>query len=222
MKETELYEPVVSLLENYGFSLKGEIGEVDIFGMKENLSIAVELKTKISLKLIYQAVERQKYVDITYIAIPKVAIKSHEVNARHFYYLLRRLEIGLILVSNNTAQIEFEAIPFDRRKSISKNKTKKAKLVKEFNTRSNTSNVGGMRGKKITLYKEKAVLIASHIISNGISSPKTIKENTNISETSSILQKNYYNWFERIERGKYQVNSNYLGEIIALHNLISK
>ena len=37
-------------------------------------------------------------------------------------------------------------------------------------------------------------------------SPQMIKELTNIEETASILQKNYYAWFVRIRRGLYALS----------------
>lgn len=58
MEEKELYLPVKTFLENKGYQVKAEVKDIDVFAVKEHHSIAVELKTKITLKLIYQAIER--------------------------------------------------------------------------------------------------------------------------------------------------------------------
>ena len=42
------------------------------------MMLAVELKLKISLKLIYQAIERFKICEKVYLGIPNEAIKSHQ------------------------------------------------------------------------------------------------------------------------------------------------
>lgn len=206
MKETSLYLPVAHLLESLGFQVKGEIGEVDIYGLKDQLTIAVELKTQISLKLLYQGVERQKVADIVYIAIPIEAKKSHKDSYHHFIHLLRRLELGLIIVHPSKASIEIEALPFDRVKSISKGKLKKTKHLNEFRQRINDINLGGTSGKKITYYREQTLQIATFLKDNPFSSPKTILTQTKVENTSSILQKNYYGWFSKLQRGMYYLS----------------
>ncbi|QWB96254.1 hypothetical protein KHQ89_02105 [Mycoplasmatota bacterium] len=103
MKETELYEPVKQLLIDQGFNVKAEIKNIDIFGVKENHVIAVELKTKLSIKLIYQAIDRQKVADQVYIALPKTSVKTRSSSFKNLLYLLRRLELGLIIVDKDRA-----------------------------------------------------------------------------------------------------------------------
>ena len=85
MLETELYEPVKSFFESQGYIVKAEINDIDILALKDDLSIAIELKVKISLKHIYQAIERQKLVDNVFLAIPKSTYKSNKASIRHFY-----------------------------------------------------------------------------------------------------------------------------------------
>ena len=198
-----MYLPVKELLEKSGFKVKGEIGEIDIFAMRSEFSVAVELKTKISLKLLYQAVERQKIADSVYVAIPAEAKKSHLDSYRHFIHLLRRLEIGLIIVNKDKAFIELESIPFDRKRSVSRNHLKKDRIILEFTSRNNSLNIGGSKGKKITHYRELSLQIGLFLKEYVISSPKKIKEATKIENTASILQKNYYGWFSRLSRGTY-------------------
>ena len=45
MAETDLYMPVKSLLESMGAVVKGEVGDIDIFGlMPDGRTVAVEMK----------------------------------------------------------------------------------------------------------------------------------------------------------------------------------
>ena len=211
MKETELYTPVKQYLESIGFSVKGEIGAVDVFAMKGEQSIAVELKNQISLKLIYQAIERQKVCDDVYIAIPKKAMKSHQSNYRSFMLLLRRLSIGLMLINGEQVTILLDPSDYNLTASKNRNKKKQLRLINEFNNRKNDLNVGGTRGQKLTAYREKAIKIAQ-TLKLGTLPLKTIKQMTGVEETSSILQKNYYGWFFRVERGQYALTDKGLND----------
>jgi len=204
MKETELYDPVKIYLESLGYTVKAEVGPVDVFAMKNERTIAVELKTQMSLKLIYQAIERQKICDDVYIAIPKSAMKSHQINYRSFMLLLRRLSIGLMMVSHDQITVLLDPSEYNLNASKSRNKKKHIKLIDEFNNRKNNLNVGGTKGQTLTLYREKAILIAQ-TLKLGILSPKSIKQITKVEETASILQKNYYGWFKRVSRGQYEL-----------------
>ena len=100
MKETDLFFPVRDYLMALGYDVQGEILAADIFAKKEDDIIIVELKLTISLKLIYQALERKKITDHVYIATPLSIAKSHHRNNPQFYDLLKRLGVGLLAVNN--------------------------------------------------------------------------------------------------------------------------
>jgi hypothetical protein len=206
MEEKELYEPVKRLLESKGYQVKAEVKDIDVFGIKEGYTVAIELKTKVSLKLIYQAIERQKLCDKVYIALPKEAIKSHQANLRQFVYLLKRLDIGLIRVVGNQASLLMESKGFDVLKSKTQSSRKKKALLKEFSLRESNENIGGMKGKKMTHYREKVLKIAQYLYEFKEKSPKEIKAYTGIMDTPSILQKNYYLWFKKVDRGIYTLS----------------
>lgn len=213
MKETELYEPIKTYLESLGYAVKGEVGAIDVFAMKEEATIAIELKNQITLKLIYQAIERQKLADDVYIAIPKSALKSHQLNYRSFILLLKRLSIGLMVVQNNSVNVITDPFEYDLELSKKRNKKKHTKLIQEFKNRNDEMNIGGSRGKRMTVYREKTILVAKTIFEYKILSPKQIKELTGIAETSSILQKNYYGWFYRVRQGLYALTDKGILEI---------
>ena len=205
-KETDLYDPCKTLLESLGYQVKAEVGAIDIMAIKDDYMVIVELKLKISLKLIYQAIDRQKLADKVYIALPKTVLNQTKSNVKHFLNLLKRLEIGLIVVSNNQAEVLVETFGFDLKRSITASKKKKEKLMKEFTLRKSDMNVGGTKSKKMTHYKEKVIEIAKYLREFGQKSPKEIGLYTGIKDTPNILRKNYYMWFINVERGIYQLS----------------
>jgi len=210
MEEKELYEPIKTLLIEQGFSVKGEVNDVDIFAMRKDFSVVVELKTSITLKLIYQAIERQKIADSVFVGIPKEAIQAHRDSYKFFVTLLKRLEIGLIVVDKGLAQVSFESGFYDLQLSKTRNKKKKELLIKEFTTRKNEKNIGGSKGKTITAYKENVIKIAYALSKLRVANAKELQESTQIEQVSSILQKNYDGWFNRVNRGNYELSP--LGE----------
>lgn len=197
MLETELYEPVKSFFESQGYIVKAEINDIDVLALKEEVMIAIELKVKISLKHIYQAIERQKIVDNVFLAIPKTTYKSHKTSIKHFNLLLKRLSLGLIIVDGYKIEVMFEPNYYDLDKSKSLNKRRKNNLLENFNNLRKDSNTGGSKGKRMTIYKQNAIEIAKFLAVNPGSSPKVIKQATGVEKTASILQKNFYDWFDK-------------------------
>jgi len=158
------------------------------------------------LKLVYQALDRQKLADKVYIALPKKVLNQTKSNVKHFINLLKRLEIGLIVVSDSHAEVLVETFGFDLKRSISSSKKKKDKLIKEFSLRKSDANIGGTKDKKMTHYREKVIEIAKYLNEFGQKSPKEIALYTGIKDTPNILRKNYYLWFLNVERGIYQLS----------------
>jgi len=206
LKETDLYEPCKALLESRGYQVKAEIGKVDIAAIKEDYLVIIELKLNISLKLIYQAIDRQKIADKVYIALPKKVVSNQKTNVKHFINLLKRLEIGLIIVDKDYAEVMIETFGFDLKRSITSSKKQKDQLLKEFSLRKSNINVGGTKGKKMTVYKEKVISIANYLEEFGEKSPIEIIRFTGIKETPNILRKNYYLWFYKVDRGVYKLS----------------
>ena len=132
MKESDLFKPVATLLKAQGYVVQGEIKNLDVFAVKEKLTIAVEMKLAINLKLIYQVVDRLKLVDLVYLAVPQKALKALKRQQRLLLALLRKLEVGLITVQDDRAIVVLEAKQFDSVKSHQQNKRKQQGLMKEF------------------------------------------------------------------------------------------
>ena len=81
MPETELYGPIKLFLEAQGYVVKGEIGACDVMAVRgdEGL-VVVELKERLSLALILQAVDRLAFCDTVYVAFR--AGKGHSASWR--------------------------------------------------------------------------------------------------------------------------------------------
>ncbi len=230
ISETDLYEPIYEFLTEQGYEVHSEVNDCDVTAVKDDEIIIVELKCKFSTKLLVQATKRQKITDFVYVALPIPDKGYRSKNWLGIRHLLRRLELGLIFVSfakhkplHTRSQVEpgkapqplsqvvlgkekaeiqivFHPLPFERKK---KPKDKRA-LLKEISERSGDYNKGGSsKTKLITAYKEKAIHIACCLKTHGKLSPKELRKLGTDNKTQSILSNNYYNWFERINRGIY-------------------
>lgn len=216
MKETDLFKPVRKLLLALGYEVQGEILAADVFAVKDNQVLIVELKLAITLKLIYQAIERQKITPDVYIAVPKSIIKSHQKNNPQFLMLLSKLGVGLIEVSKDEATIIHESHVQEQMKTRSSS-AKKAHMMKEFNERDQYQTIGGTNGKKMTAYKEKVIEIAKSLYDLKEAPLQLIKDYTRIDKTADILRNNYDGWFTKNEKGLFQLSP--LGEAEMLKHL---
>ena len=100
MKETDLYKPVHDYLIEQGYTVRSEVRNCDIVAVRGDEMIVIELKQTINIALLAQAVERQKITDSVYVAIPRPSnMRKWQARTRSIQTVLRRLEIGLILVS---------------------------------------------------------------------------------------------------------------------------
>ncbi|MEH7098039.1 DUF2161 domain-containing phosphodiesterase [Neobacillus vireti] len=226
LQEMDLYKPIQTLFVKEGYEVYGEVKDCDIVAVKGEELVVIELKLTLSVDLLIQAAKRQRITDQVYIAIPK---PKHRLNSRKWAdkcHLIRRLELGLILVSSPSkrgkAEVVFHPSIFDRRKSMGKSKLKKAAVLKEINGRSADFNVGGSNRTKImTAYKENCIQIACYLMDLGPLSPKALIQLGTGDKTSSILVKNYYRWFERIKRGTYVLSEKGREEIKEYPDLLN-
>lgn len=211
VRETDLYKPVKKLLEDMGYGIKSEVGDVDIAALKGESLLIVELKTSINLKLVIQAAKRQRMTDKVYVAVPRPVFKKRfNRNFNDKKYLLRRLGIGLILVALDAedpyAAVAFEPGGFDTGKSRRSSSRKRKSLVKEMESRDGDWNVGGSnRTKLVTAYREKALKIACRMSGGECAKTRDLKKEGCPPETTRILYDNHYGWFERTGRGEYRL-----------------
>jgi len=69
MKETEMYAPLKSYLENLGYEVHAEVKGADVMAKKNDEHLIIEMKTSFSLQLVYQLVERLKITKSVYAYI---------------------------------------------------------------------------------------------------------------------------------------------------------
>lgn len=210
--EEDLYSPIKSYFTKIGFEVKGEVNHSDVIAIKDDMVLAIEMKTKLNLEVILQAAIRQRIADYVYIAVPKNSKTLITKRWKNICYLLRRLEIGLLLVTfkKDFAYVEeyLAATAFNMEKSKNLSKKKRKMVLKEFEERHGDYNIGGSARKKIiTSYRESAIQIAVILKKHGVLRIKDLKEmGSDEKRTAGILQNNYYKWFDRVSRGKYTLN----------------
>lgn len=212
MKETDLFKPVRKLFLDQGYDVQGEILAADVFAVKEKEVIIIELKLAMSLKLIYQAIERQKVTPNVYIALPKVQIHKHLKTNPQLKLLLHKAGIGLIEVTLNEANILIEPATSDQIQ-LKTAPQKKRMMMREFNARDQHQTLGGTNGKKVTAYKEKVIEIAKALLSLKEADYKLIKEYTRIEQAATILRNNFDGWFIKNEKGLYELSPKGMDEI---------
>lgn len=197
MAETDLYAPVKRLLEQQGYVVKAEIGRCDVMAVRsDEPPVIVELKTGLTLKLLFQAIDRQTLTDTVYLAVPAACFDRE----RQALKLLRRLGLGLIAVRGALAEAVLDPTPYRPRK----NARRAALLLREFARRHGDGNTGGStRRALVTAYRQDALRCADHIAREGKARVADIRARANVERAASILQNDVYGWFYRVERGTY-------------------
>lgn len=204
--EKEMYPILKTYFETLGFSVQAEVNDVDIVAKNEETLLLIEMKTTLSTTLIAQGLKRTLLGDIVYLAIPaptKKVLRSKLFNDKCF--ILKNVELGLLLVDmhKKTVEVHLDPTTYQPRKQTKK----KRKLLKEFNQRKINYNVGGVtKTKLMTSYKELA-LLTLYFLQEGAKSTKAIKDFVQNNKVLSLLQKNYYGWFNRKSRGIYELST---------------
>ncbi len=209
--EKDLFNPIKEYFEALGYVCDGEVNDIDLYMEKDEESVAVELKQTFDFKALQQAALRQKICDTVFIGI----FKPSNLYSRSFkdkIYILKRLGIGLIVVSKRTKQIEIISEPIVSELSSfqKRNIGKKNALTHEFQKRKAKNNTGGVNGTKlITSYREDALLVLDALMEcGGEASAKDVKAISKVEKARQILYDNHYGWFENVSRGMYKVSEN--------------
>jgi hypothetical protein len=138
-------------------------------------------------------------------------------------HLLKRLELGLILVSFDgrrpAVEVVFHPLPFHRKK---RGRDRRA-VLKEMASRSYDFNEGGStRRKLVTAYRENAVQIACYLDLLGPLSPRRLRALGTGPKTQSILYGNFYGWFDRIGPGLYTLRPQGRQEVAGYPKLVKR
>lgn len=204
IKEVEVAKPIEQYLEDLGYKVRSEVKGCDITAIKDEHFIVVECKTSLSLKLIYQCIDRQEFCDNVYLALPIINGKALP-NRKYFMKLLKRLELGLITVTFLKTKKRVDIL-LDPKAYKKKKKLKhRAKVLNEMHERSGNYNSGGsVRTKLMTAYRERAIEIAQLLETHGSLSTPELKKMGTCNKTYTILYNNHYKWFFKDEgHGKY-------------------
>lgn len=207
--ETELYLPVKQFFERQGFEVRGEVKSCDLVAVRgEEEPVIVELKKTFNLPLLIQGIDRLKGSSRVYLAVEKnpSGKAPHGLKWSDLERLCRMLGLGLLTVRFYKSRKPFvelvcDPTPYAPRKSARRTES----LLTEFRERSGDYNIGGStRRKLVTAYREKALDIAAAMrIHGGSLTTKRLRELTGNPKVTVLLQNNYYQWFQRIERGMY-------------------
>ncbi|SCZ78865.1 DUF2161 family putative PD-(D/E)XK-type phosphodiesterase [Acidaminobacter hydrogenoformans] len=204
--ERELYEPLKQYLEVQGFDVRSEVRSCDIVAKKNDLIYIIEMKRHLSFDLLAQAVERLSYADAVYVSIPKPNNFKQDKIWKSKLKVLKQLGLGLLLVSKTgSSYLVEEALIPESLKAVRTSSKKRVALEKEFNNRSMDLNIAGSSGVPlVTAYREAALYIAFLIREHGALDTKALKGlGAHPKKTTSILNANYYGWFEKAENKVY-------------------
>jgi hypothetical protein len=202
LKESDLYPPLKTYLESQGFTVKAEIGHLDLMAIRDQEPpLVIEMKTSFSLSLVLQGVERQTLFDHVYLAVP-LGPKGWSARYKDLIRLCRRLGLGLLTVRAGQVEPHLDPGPYLPRK----NTAKSARLLREFHRRKGDPNIGGTTGiKRMTAYRQDAIVLAAHLAGTGPTSPAACARATGIPRAAAILRDDHYGWFTRLTRGIYDL-----------------
>ncbi len=207
IKETDLYRPIYDYLTEQGYTVRSEVKDCDIAAVKGEELVVIEMKTSFNATLLIQATQRQKAADSVYVAIPRPKGGAFSKGWNEMCHLLKRLELGLIVVNFKGDAAAAEIIFHPDTLKLTKNKKKRHTIIREIAGRHNDYNTGGSNKTKLmTAYKENAVQIACCFERFGPLSPKQLRKLGTGPKTYSILSKNFYGWFEKTGPGLYNLH----------------
>jgi len=203
MHETALDAPVRAWLEAQGFRVRSEVLGCDLVATKGDELVVVELKRALGLPLLVQATQRQRASDSVYVAVPRPPRLRDDARWRGILHVLRRLELGLLLVAlgrRPRIELALHPLPLDRRRDGARRRA----ILAEAAARSADHNTGGSRGRPlVTAYREQALRVASLLERHGPSAPRALRSQGCGPKTGAILYQDVYGWFVREARGRY-------------------
>lgn len=208
MRETDLYAPVKAYLERQGYEVKAEVTDCDVVAIRgSEPPLIVELKRSLSLALLLQGIDRLTMSDLVYIAAFVSKSARARGGLRDMVKLCRRLGLGLMTVhpDRKLVEVHCDPGPYQPRK----NKRREAALLREFARRAGDPNRGGQVGRPlVTAYRQDALRLVQAIEAGAEGRPAALKRQLGVDKAASILNKDYYGWFFRIDRGVYGVSDN--------------
>jgi len=205
-RETDLYAPIRAFLEAEGYQVQAEVKHCDIAAEKDGQLVIVELKKAFTLKLVYQAIERQSLTEQVFVAIPRPKKGQREKAWKDMLRLLKRLELGLLTVALDSPLQTVDVVLEPADSPVRKKRRKREGLQAELEGRETDSNIGGMtRRKIITAYREKSIRLACLLEKEGQLSTAELRER-GLEDFIGICSRNYDRWFRRVTKGVYALS----------------
>lgn len=119
--------------------------------------------------------------------------------------LCRRLGIGLITVCLDEHLVKVICEPGVFKSKIIK--SRKTKLIEEFEALHGDPNKGGMISSGVmTAYRQAALRCAKVLNDNGPLKASQVANKSSYLKARNLMAANYYGWFERISRGVYDIS----------------
>jgi hypothetical protein len=221
--ETDLARPLCDWLAAQGYTVRSEVRDCDIAALREDELVIIEIKKALNLALVVQAVQRQRITNTVYVAVlrPPSKWKWWREN-RGVFHLLRRLELGLILVSPSNGgppiDVVFHPRPLARRRRAP---SRRAVLAEISGRNADYNTAGSTRKKLVTAYRENAVHIACCLLARPRMTPAAARALGTGPKTQSILRSNVYGWFERVGRGMYSLSEQGRRELAEYPELVA-
>lgn len=207
--ETDLYAPVKAFLEAQGFAVKAEIHRCDLVATRgDEPPVIVELKKRFTLDLVLQGVDRLALTDLVYLAVPQPGrrVSGPSPLDTDVRKLCRRLGLGLLVVDLARAEehrvtVLLDPVPYTPRKD----KKRTTRLLGEHARRVGDPNRGGStRVPIVTAYRQDALRCA-RLLRDGALTVRALRAAGAPKDVGTILLRDAYGWFERVERGTYRL-----------------
>jgi hypothetical protein len=206
-REEQLYPPVKAFLEAQGYAVKAEVRGCDIVARRaEEPPIIVELKKAFGLALLLQGIDRLAMSEQVYLAFAAPAkAATWRRDRRPVLKLCRRLGLGLLMVHPDKGLVEplLDPLPYQPRP----NRKRQSLLLKEFAQRVGDPNTGGQSRRPIvTAYRQNALRCAALLQRQGPTKAAEVASGTGVATAATLLRSDVYGWFQRIERGIYDLS----------------
>lgn len=208
MKEADLYPPVKRYLEGQGCAVKGEITDCDVVAVRAGEEpVVVELKLTLNLKVVLQAVARQRASSAVYVGVPRGCplLRSHR---RHVIRLFRMLGLGLLTVEPRRTGARVEAVLDPGVYKPRKSPQRAGRLLREFELRVGDPNAGGIDRRRglVTAYRQAALRIARHLKRCGPTRASDVAGALDEPRARRIMYDDVYGWFARPSTGVYALS----------------
>lgn len=199
--ETTLYLPVKRFLEKLGFEVKGEIDGCDLVALRQGeppVVVIGELKLSFTLELVLQGVDRTAACDEVWLAVRASSRGRGRETDPRVRKLCRFLGFGLLGVfARGHVEVLVEPKPWRPRRD----NRRRSALVEEHRRRHGDPAAGGStRAPIMTAYRQRSLICAAALAA-GPGTTRALR--ATVPDAPTILLRNVYGWFVRVERGLY-------------------